>query len=240
MIAMKTTRLKLVMMTVIGAVMFASCNKKDDDDITTDDVSDAVEYSLTSAGEGLTATTDEAIDAYILAASAKNGLADCGVQYDTTITRIGSTATATYNYVFNVDYELSCSGAQATSFDYNYSASGTYDLPRMSSDDAATAAWVVTGLDASSPDYIFNGTYVRQGSQVSKVRMQRSFSTTITYTLNNITVSKTTGYITGGVANINVSGNASTGGSFSFSGTATFTSTTITVVLEGESYIYVP
>lgn len=237
---MKTTNLYFALIAIMGTLAFASCNKDDDDaNVSMDDVSDAVEYSLTNTAEGLAATTDEAIHAYELAAVAKNGIADCGVNYDTTITRIGNTAAATYNYVYNIDYLLTCGVSDPISFAYNYAADGTYDLPRMASDDAAMAEWVLTGLDANSANYLLNGSYVRQGSQESKVRLKRKFSSTITYTLANISIDKTTGYINGGTATLTIAGSASSGGSFSFTGTATFTSTQVTVVLDGESYVYV-
>ncbi|MEO6149056.1 MAG: hypothetical protein ABIN95_13030, partial [Mucilaginibacter sp.] len=65
-------------------------------------------------------------------------------------------------------------------------------------------------------------TYTRNGTQQSKVRKTRNFTTTTTITTSNLTVDKATRKILSGTASVKVEGTASTGGSFSRNGTITF------------------
>lgn len=145
----------------------------------------------------------------------------------------------TYSYSVSMNRQLVCSDGLPQEFSFHYTGENSYDAPRMSSDDNTTAGFVITGLSPLSAQYVFNANYVRNGTQQSKVRLQRSFASTLTITSTNITVDKATGRIVSGTVDVEFTGkvvggssNANYKGSFTFTGNRTGT----LVLKNGGSY----
>jgi hypothetical protein len=92
----------------------------------------------------------------------------------------------------------------------------------MSSDDKSTGTFTISDFGSASTSYTYNSSYTREGSQVSKVRYKRHFTSKTIITSTNIKVDKATKKILSGEATATISGGASTGESFSYSGTITF------------------
>jgi hypothetical protein len=147
----------------------------------------------------------------------------CGTESDTSISGHNAEGAAvTYNYALSWGSLLTCSNMVPTQYQFNFSGKYSYDAPRISSDDSSMAQFTITGLEPASSQYIFNQTYTRDGSQVSKVRNKRSFSSKISIVSSNIVVDKSTQQIVSGTASVSISGAGSDGRSFSYSGTITF------------------
>lgn len=135
-----------------------------------------------------------------------------------------------YNYVIRFWYAF-----QLTSIDFGYEMRGTYDTPRLASDDTAHAEWHATDLLAE--EITVNGTYERYGKEQWKAR-GTSWQTELDITLQNVTVSKTTGLITGGTATVALKVEGENGASASYVATITFLGNRrASVLLGGVQYL---
>lgn len=216
----------------------AACSDEDvkNTGVTEADAADAIEASLTAESNGV---AKMAADASALAETQSVYTASpdltCGethtVQYNPAYTG----ANFSYDYSGTRMYSLFC-GNDGTpmSFDYDSQVSGTYETPRMLSDDNATTNVSFTNLAGSDITNI-TGTYVRNGSQESKVRLRRSFSSVVNISLHNMSISKTTRQITGGTATVSITGTGTN--TFYYNGSITFNSNnTATLTINGTAY----
>lgn len=225
----------------LAIAMFSSCKKENNTsstEVTVDDASDAIVSSVSSETGGMSATVSTTTE---LAASkgvfTTTPSINCGQLYTASYAASASNSGYSYNYNGSSQYQLTCSGYLPSSFTFGHTMEGVYETPRMSSDDDATSSWTLTGLEPSVANTSFNGSYVRNGSQQSKVRNQRSFTSTITITASNITVNKSTYKITGGTASVSFSGTASGGNTYTYTGSITFNGDgTATLTINGNTY----
>lgn len=149
------------------------------------------------------------------------------VRFDITRHRSGLYS---YNYVIHFWYAI-----QLTSIDFGYEMRGTYDTHRLASDDKAHAVWNATNLLAE--EITVNGTYERLGTEQWKAR-GTSWQTELDITLVNVTISKTTGLITGGTATVALKIQGEGGASASYVATITFLGNRrAAVLLGGVQYI---
>jgi hypothetical protein len=232
---------KIVTILLVSTLTLTSCNKDDDTstNIQESEVVDAVDNSLSNDTNGMAKSIDTAVeyaDSNNLYTTTPS--LNCGQLYTDSHAESYSSTNYNYNYNANCSYQLNCNtNGGAQSFNYNANRSGNYDTPRMSSNDSAVAQWDVTNLDASNANVLFNGSYVRNGTQVSKVRNHNTFSSTLTYSLGNIAVNKTTHKIASGTATVSFTGVSSTGNHYTFNGTITFNGNdTATLVINGNTY----
>jgi hypothetical protein len=222
------------------ATMLVTGCKKDDgavgnDDaivLTNDDAADAIASTLGGgqATSGLTAQLEEAAT---IAGGGSLGKVDAATStlWDTTITR---TRTGTYSYNYTFKYSVTL--ANANRLDFGYSMKGVYDIPRMSSNDSATATFQVSNLLAGS-SYMITGIYNRYGSQTSKIRNKASWNSTITFSTTSLLIDKATRRVSGGTAALTMYGKSSTGNIYSFSATVTFLGNQqATLVVGGKTY----
>lgn len=222
----------------LGVIGVTGC-KKDDatnpDDIivlTSNDAADAFASALgeSQATSGFTAQVEEVASvagggSFGKAAGPRGTLADTVF----TRTRVGLYS---YNYTFRFSYGF----VNANRFDFSYSMSGTYDTPRMSSSDSASATIQVTNL-LTGQAYSFAGIYNRYGSQTSKVRNRIAFTSTITIAATDLQVDKSTRQISGGTATLSMHGQSSTGSAFAYVATVTFLGNhQATMLMQGKTY----
>jgi hypothetical protein len=228
---------------MLMGLTFYSCTNDDNAGSSTtaqeQDAVDAISYSLSSGSNGLSRTMATATS-YGAQQNLYVGtpLLECGQPYSANFEDAFTGTNYSFSYSVSRTAQMSCTAeAQPSSFAYTATYQGTYDTPRMSSDDNAVGEWTVTGLDPATNTVTFNGSYVRNGTQVSKVRNQNTFTSTLTYQLNSITVSKQTQSIVSGSASIDFAGIASNGNQFTRSGSVTFNGNgTATLVLGGNTY----
>jgi len=232
---------KMIAFLFLTALSLTSCNKDNDNsaNIQESEVVDAVDNSLSNDTNGMA----KSINTAVVYAEDENLYTttpnlNCGQLYTDSYAENYSSTSYTYHYSVTSNYQLSCNAnGVSQSFSYNANRAGDYDTPRMSSNDNAVAQWSISNLDATNTNTLFNGSYVRTGTQVSKVRNQNTFSSTLTYSLNNIAVNKTTHQIASGSAAVTFTGVSSTGNQYSYNGTITFNgNNTATLVINGNTY----
>ena len=112
---------------------------------------------------------------------------------------------------------LTCTEQVPTQYEFKATGRALYDFPRMSSDDSVNNKIVVTGLSNDSTFYKVSQTYIRTGTQQSKIGKMHKFTSTVTVSSTNMYVNKTSG-----TATVNIKGESSSGKSFTLSGTLTF------------------
>ncbi|MDK2772640.1 MAG: hypothetical protein KYX68_10505 [Flavobacterium sp.] len=244
---MKKLIYSLKNVTVVAVLFVASqavisCNKDDDssDAIQEEDVVEVIENSLKMDTGGLSKSIETSVsvcdeeDVYTQTPSI-----NCGEEYVNNYTYQNAVNNYEANYSFSSAYMMNCdSNSNPSSFTYEFTNSGTYDTPRMSSDDHASANWEITGLDASTDVVALNGAYERIGSQVSKVRNMNTFASTLNYTINSLQVNKVSYQIQSGTIALSFIGTSSNGNQYTFSGTITFNGNqTATVVINGNTYV---
>ncbi|RYY53266.1 MAG: hypothetical protein EOO09_18605 [Chitinophagaceae bacterium] len=206
----------------LAITLFTSCKKESagesaDNTISEEEVVDVMAQGLAGNSGGFTTQTTTAAGV-----AARTSLS-CGQTSDTLITGHHiSGAAVSYSYSIEITRSLTCVNMIPASFAFQYSGASSYDAPRIASDDATTAAFTIDGLQPSSTSFVFNQTYTRIGTQQSKIRQRRSFTSTLTFSSADITVSKETHKILSGSATAQLTGQVSTGREFSYGATITF------------------
>jgi hypothetical protein len=215
------------------AVIIPSC-KKDSSGSTTsatvgvDDAADAVTQAVTPESAGMVSQTEAAVvvlnnSGSSPVAPSSTVLTACGMTTDTVFAGSNASGAAiTYSYSYSSSRVLSCNNDIPQQFAYEFAGKWSYDAPRISSDDSASAQLTITGLQTDVSQYTFNGAYVRNGSETSKIGNKLSFSSSITLNVTSLVIDKSTDEILSGSADVTISGATSGGESFSYSGTLTF------------------
>jgi hypothetical protein len=213
---------KMLLIPILGLTMIFSACKKDATTtaaVTEDEAAEVMVQAIDPASGGLALQTTAATTITLT----NSGSSKCGITKDSTINGSGGTAARSYTYNLNWHRLLTCgTGSIPSKLDFSFAGGSTYTGPRMSSDDSSTGAFTVTGLELASSEYVVSQTYTRNGTQQSKVRNNRTFTSTVNITTTNVKVNKVSQQITSGAGTVAVSGTASTGQSFSFNGTITF------------------
>ncbi len=232
---MKSQMLKPVLF-LMSLLVFTACQKDKETEnalpIEEDEALEVVEMALVGDDGGMIAQVEE------VAVLSATHATDCGLSFDSTITRTNlPNAVRTFNYVFNWNWNLVCNNFVPEEFSFNYNMTGVYDTPRMSSDDNAEYNFVLTNLLPSQSHYTYNGSYVRNGTQVSKVRQQRSFSSVTTFNTSNLMFNKDTKMVDSGTTTFSFVGTVEDGATYTFEGTITYTGNkTATIEVNGNTY----
>ncbi|RFM30711.1 hypothetical protein [Chitinophaga silvisoli] len=218
--------LSLAFISGLALIVF-SCKKDEDDGvITADEMAEAVVQSFSSEGGGLVIQTNAALSVVAAANTDNTGkLADqCGVPYEKTRTSANADTASYYVWSYGITWTgmLTCTEQVPTQYEFKATGRALYDFPRMSSDDSVNNKIVVTGLSNDSTFYKVSQTYIRTGTQQSKIGKMHKFTSTVTVSSTNMYVNKTTLRITSGTATVNIKGESSSGKSFTLSGTLTF------------------
>lgn len=202
--------------------MFISCKKDNEQkDATTVSEEEAVEVmtaGISAESGGLAEQTASA--ARIAGASARIG---CGQTIDTTYSGQNLPgATITYNYNFHVNRSLVCDAGIPQTFNFALDGRVIYATPRMLSDDKTTSSFVIGGFQPGSSVYTFNQEYERNGTQQSKVRQQRSFTSKLIIKSTDVKVDKVSQKIISGTATVQFTATVTGGRSVSYNATLTF------------------
>lgn len=199
-------------------ILFSACKKESTDEtISDEEVVEAITQSVSASSGGLVTQTETT------ASLTSNNTLACGGSKDSTISGQNLPgAVITYNYSLNFHSSLVCAFGIPSQFNASFTGTSSYTALRMSSIDKCNGQMVVTGLAPSASNYVLNANFVRNGTQQSSVRYQRSFTSTITITSANITVSKSTMKIISGSATVQFDASASGGANVSRGGTITF------------------
>ncbi|MCR8556281.1 hypothetical protein KXD93_01425 [Mucilaginibacter sp. BJC16-A38] len=217
-----TSKTLFAVLIAAGLTFSATSCKKDSSTSTTDTVTEADAAELTTDAVspetgGMTAQLSSSVTIE------KTVALSCGVQKDSTIIKSSATgASPIYNYNLSWNYILTCNGLIPSQLAFNFSGTGSYDGPRLSSTDKSNGSFTLTGLQAASSQYLFSSTYSRTGTTVSKIARQYTFTSDIKITSSNIAIDKVTQQIVSGTGTVVIKATSSSGKTFNFTGTLTF------------------
>ncbi len=222
----KITKILCAALFTASVAFYASSCKKDSSStqttpaVTTVTEADAAELStdaVVPANGGMVTQVNSSVNIY------KKVKLACGETKDSTFTIASlSGASPSYNYTFSWNYVMNCNGIVPDSLTFGFTGAGSYNGPRMSSNDKSTGGFVLKGFSPTTTSYTLNTTYSRVGTAVSKIGRQNTFNTTTTIKSTNLTVDKTSLEITSGTATVSIVAISSSGKTFTFNGTITF------------------
>jgi hypothetical protein len=203
-------------------LLITSCTKDNVSSETTtvseEEAVDVMTAGISAESGGLAEQTTSA--ARVAVASARIG---CGQTIDTTYSGQNIPgATVTYNYNVHINRSLVCSAGVPQTFNFALDGRVIYSTPRMSSDDKTTASFIIGGFQPGSSVFTFNQEYERNGTQQSKIRQQRSFSSKLVIRSTDVKVDKVTMKIISGTATIQFAGAVTGGKSVDYNATLTF------------------
>ncbi len=234
---MKTTfKLSLVMLLMLGAF---SCKKDSNSSskssVTTDQVADIAAGSLAANSEGFASVTDDiAANAQGVSSTGKvninsTGLAtssvhqECGTTLTDSVTRSLTIDSVSLNYFFKYSHTLNCNTSnQPDNFANALTFHGSFDGPRLSSNDSGSATVTIAGLTQNATNFVVNGEYKRDGSFQLKIGNKASGNSHVDLTVANVKLSKPGRKIVSGTGTIAVNGTGPKGGTFSYSGVIVF------------------
>ncbi len=235
--------LAVVAVLFMSAQVVVSCNSDDSnssDALQEEDAVEVIENSLKEDTGGLSKTVETTVSLVDEeGVYTETPYINCGETYNHNYSFQNEVNNYSADYQFTSTYMLNCNGnSNPESFSYQFTNVGTYDTPRMGSNDGSNANWSLTGLDSSTDNIALNGSYVRNGSQVSKVRYMNSFTSTLTYSITNLQVNKTSYQIQSGTAAVSFVGTVSNGNQYTYNGSVTFNGDgTATLTINGNVYI---
>ena len=214
--------------SLIALVGLTACDVEEDTgtneaEVSEEEAAEAIQLVITPKTNGMVEATIEATVLISLSYSVEEGYAyACNTAYSDSRSISYEGANGSYEGQHNWDWLLNCVGAQPESFRVDLDGNLDYTTTRMNSQDAMQAELLVDDLEASSPNFTVNQRYIRSGRQVSKVRDERTFTSTITVVTSELIISKETQLITSGMAEVTLEGKSSTGNSFTYSGILVF------------------
>lgn len=219
---------------IIGSTLFTSCSKEENKEITEEDAVELIESSLQENTAGITETVGKYSEELITDYSINS---NCSQSYDTTYTFSYSGIVTQADYTVNWGYLMNCNLGIPTSVALNATSSGTYSTNRMNSNDNTSASLNVTGIEPSSATLFFSGDLTREGTQTITINSNtHEITSTITVTLTNLVVNKTTYQIESGSGTAILSANNGTD-PFSFTGDIVFNGGgSATLTLNGNTY----
>ena len=225
--------------TIVIFLIFTSCKKDNEnivnDSITEEEAAEVVEEALSVESGGMTVQLTEATE---MASDMEESTDDnCGMSFDSTINIVNPAGTViTFEYTITWNWQLNCNEFQLPdNVTFHYDLSGWYDAPRIKGNNDGSHNFTLSGLSETSDDYVYSGNYKRTGDFEIKTGLQRSFTSDISIEATDLTLSKSTGMITGGTAIITFSAKTSAGNECYFNGTITFNGDeTATLVFNNE------
>lgn len=198
------------------AVLFAACHKQTttqanttpttSEAITNADVTQAVTQAVSGSTSGMVTQCQQTA---LMASTLPMG---CG---DTVVDVISDTSSlgAIFSFMYNLHYIriCICSGGAPSQYNTTISGSSSYSMVQMSSNDNTNAQIFVSGIQSSAANYVLNETYTRTGTTKSLIIAEHSFSSSLTMTSTNLTISKSANQILSGSAAVQFTGTSKAG-----------------------------
>lgn len=233
----------LILSLAIVTLLTACKDEETTSSITNDQAAEMVSMSLAENSMGATAIVQTSVQT---GSSTTRSAAPQKVQSvspdltfakDTTFTLtskpgaiISYSFTATYGYNFTLNLQ-----GQFTSASENYTYSGNYDAPRVSSTHTGNGTLALTNMNTSV--VTVNGTFARTANHTFKGTEALTTNTVVNLNLADILVNKSTATIQSGSATLTITGSVPNKGDFSYTGTITFNGNSMaTLVIQGQSY----
>lgn len=195
------TRLKTIFLSTLffgSALAFSSCEKVGDiASLSEEEIAELIESGLALDNGGLAEELES-----IAAELEDLTLEDlCETLHVDTLdfAKTGATREAARQTIWTFDLICGALDLPQTA-DLTYQADGTYSTPRIESEDEASFAGKVDGLQPTSSSTTWNGQYQRLASQDLDFKSQNAVETELVMTLVNITVVKGSQTISSGTA----------------------------------------
>ncbi len=223
---MKNVKLSLALIGLILAGL-TSCERRDEGfgigaEVTEAEAIELVQETLISEVYGINMQAYDASE--IVTENASKSAFECGVTNTRTRER-NSENGAVINYSHSIDYNftLLCENNAATAYTIDYSGSGVYSSPRMTSNDVITYTSVLDNIIEANTPFVYNSSFTREGTQTIRINgNNKDFESTLTIKTTNIEVDKVTRRILSGSATFSLTGILTSGESFGYSGDITF------------------
>lgn len=203
--------------------------------LSNSEAAEIIEDAVANRTAGLTAPTIDAaaiVDAY---------LNSCGVPGDTSISKVKTSGIATYNYVFGMDWLVTCSdlGVPQTAT-VDIEGDGDFTSPHWVGSDATQGELVFSGLSLQESSYVLNGSYDLTGNLTGSLRnVSPSFNCVVALDLTNLLLDKTTYKITGGTGTATVTATTANGETKTLTGTLVFNGNgSATVEVNGHEHTF--
>ncbi|MBL7826889.1 MAG: hypothetical protein JNJ57_09690 [Saprospiraceae bacterium] len=228
----------LIALLAVVLVSNSACRKDPEEVLELLSNSEAAEIVETALASKTAGFTMPAIDAAQIIEAYLN---NCNVPGDTTLSKSKAGGAATYNYTFNMDWLITCSGANIPqSAAVNISANGAFTSLHWSGSDATSGNLKYTGLDLQSTAYIINGSYNLEGDITGTLRkVDPSFDCVTELDLVDLTISKESLKVTGGTGTVHITGATANGTTKTLDGTLTFNNDgTATVKVNGYEHTF--
>lgn len=219
-------------------LLFVSCKKSGEEIVeflSESEAAEIAEAAISSRSAGAAMPTVDA--AQII----ESQLYNCNVPGDTTFQKSNSNAYATYQYIFGLEWLLTCNNLGVPqSATVGISGNGTFATAHWEGTDTANGNLTFTGFNPQEPAFIANGSYTLAGDLTGDLRrVDPSFDCTTDITLVNLGISKTTYDITGGSGTIQITATNGQGTSRTLHGTLIFNGDgTVTVTVNGHTHTF--
>ncbi len=218
-----------------------SCDRErgfgDAAEVTEEEALEMVQTSLVSEAYGMNIQADDA--SALDSNESSKSVVDCGVINARTMER-NSLPNATVKFTHDIDYRFSlvCENDVPKAYAIDFIGNGTYNSPRMESDDTITYNAVLANIASSEGPYIYNSSFIREGTQTTKIAGRtKNFDSTLSIENSNIAVDKNSRVILEGSSTFSLTGTLSTGEPFSYKGTVSFKGNgEATIVINGNTY----
>jgi hypothetical protein len=206
------------------ALSISSCKKDDNNNsggdtnaVSEEEVAQLTADAVSPENGGFVAQTENSVMLCALTPMV------CGMVKDSTVGGASAAGAArSFSYMFDWHYALSCDGSVPKKMSFSFNGHSSFDGPRMASSDSCSGGLEVVNLLSSFTAYRVNATYMRTGSQTSRIGDKTNFTSTLKLTASEVIIDKLTRQIKSGTAHVEVSGKSSTGKSFTFGGNLTF------------------
>ena len=213
------------------------------DDVNTAEAAEVVGAAMAEEDQGLTATLTDVATLSANASESNDGgraLSLCGVQQDTTLSRMGDRGRFSFDYTFNFTTELICNAQQfPDSFDASVSYEGSFEGNRYGSESMGSGTLSLTNFLPNQDNYAISGGYMREGEFSTLAMGDTTFTSQVTFTLAEVLLDKETYEVVSGSGSVEVSGTVTPGGNtFDYTASLTYLGGgQAEVVIEGTTYL---
>lgn len=220
---------------ILSVTVMACVDDTAEELLEDDDIAELVENALNSKAGGFNAQLEDML--YLV----ENYQDQCGQSIDSTFSKekgIGSIAT--YNYTYGWEGTVNCDSSNVPQdIDFDYTSTGTYTVPRMTSSDEGTYNMNVSGILPADTHYNVAGSYTRVGTQTTKIRNSFIFTATLGVALTEMRVQKSDKNVDSGTGTFTVDATAPNGDAVNKTGTINYNGdNTVTINLGGEDYTF--
>lgn len=203
-------------------------------DAPNDDAAILIGESLATNNYGVSSITQD------ISTSAKTlaGNANCGVTISDSIIRKSTVGVPfKHDYKLNYTHKLNCKANLPDNITGLLVYKGSFVGPKIISDNSGNRTYMITGLEPTSDNYVFNGVFKIYNNYKLKLDTNKRGSASIYLGIKDLAVSKTNHTIISGKAMVMITGSSSKKANFTYNGEVIFNnSTSATLILNGDQY----